>query len=276
MLIKNIKADLHTHGWCGQESGFGQFILKILGERGERNLQTIAERGFKEEQNTLIGFVNFDDTRYQKIVNTRGELLKGYELNDDNVQRFVGVYDQNKKLWNFVLRGQEIPTDKGHLLVLGNDKEIARRTIEDALKEAGDMDALVVGDHILGLGGIGKENLIQYREKIDAIEYCNSNFPGQTKQLEKIGKEFCIPGLYSSDSHNIEQMFSSYMVFPEIDFSSWENLRERILKGAEDKDTIGYPGKNRILELPIHIIAVAYNIVRQKIGWVKMPEYKIE
>lgn len=61
MKIKNVKADLHTHGWCGQETGKWQFPLKLLGEREERNLQIIAQRGFEEKQNTLIGFVKMPE-----------------------------------------------------------------------------------------------------------------------------------------------------------------------------------------------------------------------
>jgi len=276
MRLENIKTDLHTHGWTGQESGFGQFALKILGERGKRNLQTIAEKGFEQKQNTLIGFVNFDDTRYQKIVNTKGELPKGHNLYDDHVQRFVGVYDKGKNLWSFVLRGQEISTNKRHVLILGNNKEIARRTIEDVLKEAKDMNALIVGDHILGLKGMGEDNIRDYKDEIDLIEYCNSNFPGQTEQAKKIGEKFCIPGLYNSDSHDLNRMFSSYMVFPELDFSNWGKLKQSIIGCAEDEGTICHAGKNRKFETPIHILSVYYNLLRQKIGVVKMPEYEIE
>lgn len=38
MKLKNVKADLHAHGWTGQETGFGQFGLTILGERGKTSL----------------------------------------------------------------------------------------------------------------------------------------------------------------------------------------------------------------------------------------------
>lgn len=276
MLIQNVKTDLHTHGWTGQEPGFGQFVLKILGERGKRNLQTIAEKGFEQEQDTLIGFINFNDTRYQKIVNTRGELPKNYNLYDDNVQRFVGVYGKNRDLWSFILRGQEIPTNEGHVLVLGNNKEIKRRTIEDVLKEAKDMNALIVGDHFLGLKGLGKENIIRYIKYLDLLEYGNSNFPELTSKSKDIGEKLKIPGLYNSDSHNLERMFSSYMIFPELDFSDWKTLREGIIKSAENEKMGYYAGKNRRFEIPIHFAAVVYNISRQKMGLVKMPGYEIE
>ncbi len=276
MKIPNVKTDLHTHGWCGQEEGFGQIVMTLFGERGKRNLQTLAGRGFREKQDTLIGFVNFDDTRYQKIVNTRHDLPKNYDLYDEHVKRFVGVYNKEKELWNFILRGQEIPTDKGHLLILGNDKEIERRTIEDVLKEADDINALIVGDHILGLKGLGENNVREYRQKLNMIEYGNSNYPWDLQEARKLGEGLSIPGLYNSDSHDLNRMFSSHMIFPELDFSNWENLREEIVNSVKDERTTFHAGRNRILEIPIHLAAVYYNVARQKAGIVKMPEYEIE
>ena len=69
---------------------------------------------------------------------------------------------------------------------------------------------------------------------------------------------------------------SSYMIFPELDFSDWKTLREGIIKSAENEKMGYYAGKNRRFEIPIHFAAVVYNISRQKMGLVKMPGYEIE
>ncbi len=292
LQIENVKADLHTHGWPGQEPGPGQVVLKMLGETGERNLQSIAERGFREGQNTLIALVNFNDTRYQKIVNTRGDVPKGFDIYDDHVERFVGVYDKQRELWNFVLRGQEVPTDQGHLLVLGGNEEIERRVVEDVLKEAEDMGALIGGDHVLAkepgkifnkIGSkeserysLGEENVRKYGKRFDFIEYGNSNVWKLTEETENFGEETGIPGFYSSDSHDLKRIFSSYRVFPELDFSDFQTLRQGIIECIESETVSHYSGGNRRLENLWHGLAVLYNIARQRIGIVKKPIYEIE
>ncbi len=290
-LIKNVKADLHAHGWPGQEPGSGQFVLKMLGETGGRNLQSISERGFIEGQNTLIALVNFNDSRYQKIVNTRRDVPKTCDVYDDCVERFVGVYDKQRKLWNFVLRGQEVPTDQGHLLILGGNKEIAWRMIEDVLKEAEDMGALIGGDHVLakvprifskiGFKGskrysLGKENVEKYKDSLDFIEYGNSNIWKLTEDTERFGGEIGILGLYNSDSHDLERVFSSHVVFPDLDFSDFQTLRKGIIEGIASENVLYYSGRNRRLENLWHGLGVLYNTAREKTGIVKKPVFEIE
>jgi len=293
MLLENVKTDLHAHGWCGQEEGLGQIIMKILGETGERNLQTIAEKGFSQGQNTLIGLINFDDTRYQKIINTREKLGKDFDIYDDNKERFMGVYNKAKDLWCHILRGQEIPTNEGHLFILGNNRDIQRRNIEDVFKEAKDMSAINIGDHILfELGllskifgklmsngvkkySLGKEGVKKHKEQLDLLEYCNSNFPDLTTETESLGKEVGLKGIYCSDSHILNQIFSSYTIFSELDFTNWYSLRESLMKGINNGTAENYRGANRKLEGLYHGLAVCYNIARQKIGIVKNPVIEI-
>jgi hypothetical protein len=119
MRVEKVKADLHTHGFCGWHKGRGQFLMRLFGDSPERSLETVCGRGFEEGQNTLIGMVNFNGFRYEGLVMTRGDLPTGWDIYDDHRKVFVGVYDSWRGLWSFMLRGQEIPTEKGHVLVLG-------------------------------------------------------------------------------------------------------------------------------------------------------------
>lgn len=289
MKLNNVRADLHTHGWCGQETGTGQFVLRILGETGERNLAELSRRGFSETQNTLIGLVNFGDTRYQKIVNTRGQLGKNFEVYDDNRKRFIGVHHKALDSWCFVLRGQEIPTDKGHVLILGNDQEIKYTSLDEVIKSAEDMETLVVADHPLaekGLAGnifslirrdkkplsLGEKTLRKHTERFDAIEIHNSNFPELSPEIAGLAQELHKQGFVVSDSHDLRRKFSSYMEYPELDFGSWESLRDGLL----NQERYPVKGTNRKFEKYLHGLAVAYNIARQITGLVKMPRYEIE
>ena len=261
MKLQNVRADLHTHGWAGQETGKGQIVLEKLGETGRRDLATPCTQGHFQSPHTLIGLVNFGDTRYEKIVNTRGSLGRGLEVYDDHRQRFVGVRligncDAESK-WCFVLRGQEIPTDKGHVLILGGDENIQYEKLDDVLKCAKDIGALKVADHPLAKKGIlgkvfsllthngkplslGRLTLEDYSDKFDGVEVSNSNVPELTEETIGIAKSLGLTQYSSSDSHTLHQLFSGWTEFPELDFSSWEKLRT----GLKTQGQM-YFGKNR-------------------------------
>ncbi len=292
MKLQNVRADLHTHGWAGQETGKGQIVLEKLGETGRRDLATLCTQGFFQTQNTLIGLVNFGDTRYEKIVNTRGSLGRGLEVYDDHRQRFVGVHligncDAESK-WCFVLRGQEIPTDKGHVLILGGDKNIQYEKLDDVLKCAEEMGALRVADHPLAKKGIlgkvfslltqngkplslGKLTLEDYANIFDGVEVCNSNVPELTEETKKLARKLGKKEFANSDSHDLKRMFSSYMNYLELDFSSWEKLRTNLKTQGEM-----HFGRNRKHENLWHGISVFYNKIRLMAGWVTFPKYEIE
>ncbi len=288
MEIKKVKADLHTHGFCGWSTGFGQSVMRLFGDSSERDLWAVSDRCFNEGVNTLIGFVNFNDTRYEGLVNTRkGILPKGYGIYDDYKESFIGVHNRFRDIWNFIMRGQEIPTEKGHVLVLGGDKNIEHRQFEDVIKSAKDMDALRIADHALaefGLLGkvydivtgnhgrrlsLGKENLKRYAQDFDAMEVGNSNFHNLVEESEDVAKRLDLAKVYTSDSHNLSCMFSSNMVFGNLDFSSPEKLRGSLRERLRDNQYEKVAGRNRRFETLLHAGAVLYNIARQKIGLVK-------
>lgn len=289
MKLQNVVADLHTHGWAGQEEGRGQGFLRWCGETGQRNLATIYSHAFLHGQNTLVGMVNFGDTRYEKIVNTRGQIGNGIEIHDDDKKRFVGVHDTHNR-WVFVLRGQEIPTDKGHVLILGGDRNIPKQygKLNDVLNYARDMEAMTVADHPTAEKGIfgevfsylthnGKSlslnelDLETHHDQFNLIEPGNSNFPEIMERVVKIAERLGINQISSSDSHKLRHLFKGYTVFPELDFETWERLRRGLMVQGEM-----HFGKNGKYEKFLHGVSVLYNIGRQKLGIVKMPEIEIQ
>ena len=113
---------------------------------------------------------------------------------------------------------------------------------------------------------LGKENVKKYKEHLDFIEYGNSNVPGLAKASEIFGNEIGIDGLYNSDSHTLDYIFSSNMIFPELDFSNWKELKNGIKKEIQLQNTTINKGRNRIFEKIYHGLSVIYNIARQKKG----------
>jgi len=289
MEIRKIKSDLHIHGFCGWTTGPGQSIMRLVGDSRKRDLRSISDRCFRENQNTLVGMINFNDNRYEGLVNTRKRFPKNYQIYDDHKKVFIGI--NNSDLWNFVLRGQEIPTEKGHLLIIGGEENIRSKKFKDVLKEAKDVGALRIVDHPLaeyGLVGrifnkfannneggrysLGEENLRKFKNEFDAIEVTNSNVSHLINKTGKIASELNLPGIFTSDSHTLNKMFSSYMIFSKLDFTNPESLKESLKEKIKSEDFSYHSGKNRKFENLLHAMAVVYNIVRQKTGIIKEKE----
>lgn len=96
----------------------------------------------------IFGLVNFSDRRYEDFAGQKGYERKNFGN---------AVYVPEKDI--LVVKGQEVPTTDGHLLVLGlkEDKHLKEgRGILDSIKEAKDENALVIADHPFGKAGAGK------------------------------------------------------------------------------------------------------------------------
>lgn len=134
--MKPIKADLHNHLKTGSYMPEGIFnrAINIARER-------LGENG-------IVGLVNFEDRRYENFSG-----LRGYERQDLG----NAVYVPEKEI--LIVRGQEVPTKEGHLLVLGMTKDVqvkSGRSLEDTMKEAKDNNGILIADHPFYNQGIGK------------------------------------------------------------------------------------------------------------------------
>jgi len=186
--------------------------------------------------------VNFSDNRYERFIG-----LLGYErefLGDKQ----NGIYIPQKEI--YVIKGQEVPTQQGHMLVLGleNDYHIQEhRSVEDTIKEAKDKNGIIVADHPFYRDGIGpalQTNNI-FLDDLDAIEVFNAeaeltlpmgNFPKNANQKAKQFHEFYhifyphLGALTSSDGHSFYELGQNWTMLQD-EIIRPQNFVEQIRNG---------------------------------------------
>jgi len=243
-----VKADLHNHlGRYGTfESADG--VIDIASER-------LGENG-------ILGIVNCDDKRYEKFVDSLG-----YEI----INIGNAVYVPKKKI--LVIKGQEVFCE-AHALIFGLPyrKNIERKRLEDALKEATDLGTDKVADHPGYNDGImwidNWKNLLHY---FDSWEAYNSEaelwIPKLTKRdanekaIEFYIKNIMIEedmGICSfSDGHSIREIATSYTWLPFPDIRNAESLnlslRDGFRKTRQLKYLVRNPSKRGALKHAIDI-----------------------
>src|SRR3989344_1224638 len=125
-----VKADLHNH-W------------RTSSRFRKRDLNHAVDvAGNRLGSNGLIGLVNFSDRRYEMTINSPGYERDYLGENKNGVR----VYGSNGTL--IIVKGQEVPTKQGHILVLGLgvDKHLKERgTLEETIAEADDNNGIIVG-----------------------------------------------------------------------------------------------------------------------------------
>jgi len=199
-----VNADLHNHLKTRSDSltiNFNQAIdvaRKRLGAGG------------------IIGIVNFDDFLYEQFSD-----LEGYERKDFG----NGFYVPEKDI--LVVKGQEIPTKQGHLLVLGlqEGKHLKPGNVEDVIEEATFSHGIIIADHPFYRDGIGKylEGLAResgsHLNIFDGIEVYNNSaelwipFLTPSKANRRAGEFFedwkekaDIGALITSDGHSLAEL----------------------------------------------------------------------
>jgi len=155
--MRKVFADLHNHLKTGSYMPEG-----IFNRTAEIVRRRLGEGG-------IIGLVNFEDRRYEDFSE-----LSGYERVDFGNALYVPEKDV------MIVRGQEVPTKHGHLLVLGLKKGKnlkGGRSLEDSLKEARDENGIIIADHPFYKEGIGHsiDNLPEDNVFFDAIEVHNGS-----------------------------------------------------------------------------------------------------
>ena len=239
-MIYSIRADLHNHLKSGSYMSTGIFNKAI-----DRARNRLGKYG-------IMGLVNFSDHRYEDFSE-----LKGYEREDKG----NAIYIPEKEI--LVVKGQEIPTKQGHLLVLGLEKGKylqENRTVEDTIKEAKDNNGIIIADHPFYIAGIGiylsrNTHLIG---DIDALEVFNGEavwIPGLTpRNSNKKAEEFytrcleCNPkiaGISSSDGHSLYEIgncSTNIRCLPEYkEINDSEDLIKNIRKSLQVYDPLFSP-----------------------------------
>lgn len=239
-----IKADLHNH---------------LRTSSRPTNLNEVVNATYKKlGKGGVLGVTNFSDFRYENLINSPG-YLRQYVGDEKN-----GIYIPEKDI--YIIKGQEIPTKEGHLLVLGTGegnhlKE--GRTLEDTIKEAKDQNGIIVAVHPFYVSNIGNylKNNPELVGEIDAIEIHNGKasfgFPvgplplNANKKAEGFYKEIkqYFPNLGAvsfSDGHSIYEIGSSWTGIEKPDEKNLANsMRTSLQKTNLDspkKKTKSYLG----------------------------------
>jgi hypothetical protein len=236
-MIK-VKADLHNH-------------LRTRDTFKDEDFNKAIDRASKKlGRGGIFGLINFNDERkYEEFIG-----LKGYYERDYLGENKNGIYVRD----NYVVKGQEVQTKEGHLLVLGlgYDKRLKpNASLEDTIKEAKDNNGILIAEHPFYAKGISiGECLIEHPHllnDIDAIEVyngeaafglpfspfsCNANkkalkFYEVIKELESFPN---IGALSSSDGHSMYELGSNWTEIDKPEINNFVNsLRESIRRTNE-------------------------------------------
>lgn len=233
-----VNADWHNHFRLGYD--MAGLLPKILKKARKR----LGPRG-------IVGAIDFenrgDQSRYTQLLRQAR----------DKVDFTCAFYEPSSEI--LIVRGQEVPTKQGHLLVLGLNDGVhlaSGRELESTLKEAKSHGGIIIADHPFYLEGIGQtlakgfgyskehkqgqcedSNLLSY---FDALAWNSSAslwLPGITPKYaneEALRFYRYMRGYYpnlgliaDSDGHSIFEMGRSYTA---IQMPNYLNLDSRELK----------------------------------------------
>ena len=156
--MKTIRADLHSHFETQSKfpCEFNEYVDVISSRLGE---------------NGIVALVNFEDNRFEDFCARRD----GYNREFVDSDRAI-CYIPQKKL--FILRGQEVPTEDGHILFLCGKHSSAiksDKSLEYTLLSAMNSNSIVIVPHPFSYEGIGKKLMkhLLLLDNIDALEIHN-------------------------------------------------------------------------------------------------------
>jgi len=159
--------------------------------------------------------------------------LDGIAITDHNtMDGFLAASKiKQDKLW--IVAGQEISTEIGHVIALFADDFIEGRIFLDVIENIKSKNGLAVLAHPYKFPNCFLSDDVV--EKVDAIEVFNyrNNLPFpflENFKARKLADKFNIPGLASSDAHIIEDIGKALsVVTQEIDKTSNFDLKKAIL-----------------------------------------------
>lgn len=221
-----IRADLHNHLRTFTHAKEGDFDRAV-----DKAYQKLGAGG-------ILSLVNFADTRYEIYTQ---QTSKYQRQNLEN-----SIYIPEKKI--LILKGQEVQTKQGHLLILAlkqNQHLKSNRNLEDAIKEAKDLNGIIIADHPFYKEGIGpylQQNL-NLLENIDALElngeanYIPKLTPKNANQRLIEFHNFLVENdvifppkgiIASSDGHSFFEIGSCYTYIEKLKIDTAEILTERL------------------------------------------------
>lgn len=263
-----IKADLHNHLRSSsilKDSDFNSSIDAASKKLGG---------------GATFGMVNVHDRRYEKFAD-----LKGYErvwIGDNKNALYIPDKDV------LVVKGQEVHTDQGHLLVIGLGYDVHLKnnsSLEDTLKKAKDNGGTIITDHPFYMDGTGSylEKNPQLLEYIDAIEVHNGEasfglpvgpFPsGANKKAQEFYDEVkndfpYLGAIASSDGHSIYEIGSSWTEINKLDIEDNENFTYSLRESIRNTNLDSCKGmKDSRFGAVKHITELVGIIISEKLGY---------
>ncbi|MDD5193453.1 MAG: PHP-associated domain-containing protein [Candidatus Nanoarchaeia archaeon] len=272
--MTKVKADLHNH-------------LRTSGRIYDTDFNTAIDIAAKRlGEGAVFGVVNFDDKRYERFTEFRGyeRVYVGENCN--------GFYVPEKKV--LVVKGQEVPTKEGHLLVIGLGKNAhltQHRTLAETLKEAEDNQGVTIVDHPFHSHGLGSylESNPEPLMRIDAIEVYNGEaafgipgtpFPyGANKRAQTFYdriKSYSphLGALASSDGHSMYELGRSWTEIDEPDLVEKTKFADSLKESVRNTDSqTPKRKKNSVFGAIDHLVDLAFIVkVAPRIGLGKLFE----
>ncbi len=260
-----VKADLHNHLRTSSRVRSGDFnrVIDI----------TSARLG----EDAIIGIINRSDQKYENLVNQKGYDREVIEKNGSV------VYVPEKKV--YIIKGQEVLSREGSLLVLGVPKWaqlVEGNSLENTIKEAQEKWGIAIANNMLHKNGIWNyltKNL-RILEDLDGIEIYNSkadfscplspytyNANGTSKDFyHLVQKRFPNLGaLSSSDGDSFYEIGSSYTELPNPDKNNFKNwLKNSIHETNLESKRENHPSKIGAID---HILdSILINGIGSKFG----------
>jgi len=268
MESRKVNADLHNHLKTDSDMSTLSFN-EVIDTARER----LGEGG-------ILGITNFNDERYEQFLE-----LEGYE----RIDLGSGFYVPEKDI--LVVKGQEVPTKQGHLLVLGvpaGEHIKPYRDIEEIIEDAYDAGGITIPDHPFHLQGLGSyfEQKPEFCDCIDAVEVHNSeaelwipglmprNANGKARKFYESVRDDSpkLGTVLSSDGHSLDEIGRSYTTLdmPSYDeIETGDGLVECLrLAIRSHRDYEGRMGSSRMAAFQHTTILVWYNLkeIYQKIA----------
>lgn len=213
-------ADLHCHVTDAYDIvskrtgnhfyGFGQPSERLA----EKLVERCKDAAINLRCDALAGIINFDDERAQSILKDIRSIgaddFGEYELASEfSSAGYAALKNRSSGRMLGFIAGQEIATDIGHVLVVGNWENIRERKFDEVVKRAkGDYGALIFAPHT------GSQNLLM--KAFNAFANRQPNYAVSAEILERYSEYFDGEqgiDLGCSDSHTIAGMFGGYTAF---------------------------------------------------------------
>jgi len=259
---RTLESDLHTHVYTNYRYQASRRFL----EEGFRDLTRLTKLCVNGGLG-IVGVTNFTDWNYEFWTSSRqlGDLPADWRQYQDERVTYIET-EQGKGL--YLVKSEEIPTDKGHLLLIGcpRGKNIGKGNLSEVLGKAGqDPLITIVADHPY-MGRIGLRGEIdRVAIRLDALEYNSNCSRAENKKAEQEAQRLGKPLIANSDSHRPQDIGIARTNFlaEDLRYSCGENfvgsLRLNIIgtKFGVEKGSLGLPAK---LE---HVgLLIAYNVLR--------------